>query len=59
MTYKSDSGKWRYSLNCLLFVYNNKLVYETAPKGWEDLQERWKGKVAYADPHKSVRVIRY
>jgi ABC-type Fe3+ transport system substrate-binding protein len=56
MTYKSDSGKWIvFTKLPIVFVYNNKLVYETAaPKGWEDLlQERWKGKVAYADPHKS------
>jgi len=55
-TYKSDSGKWIvFSKLPIVFVYNNKLVYETAaPKGWEDLlQDRWKGKVAYADPHKS------
>lgn len=55
-TYKSDSGKWIvFSKLPIVFVYNNKLVYETAaPKGWEDLlQDRWKGKVAYANPHKS------
>ncbi|MDD3706327.1 MAG: ABC transporter substrate-binding protein [Clostridiaceae bacterium] len=55
-TYKSDSCKWIvFSKLPIVFVYNNKLVYETAaPKGWEDLlQDRWKGKVAYADPHKS------
>lgn len=55
-SYKSDSSKWTvFSKLPIVFVYNNKLVYETAaPKGWEDLlQERWKGKIAYADPHKS------
>ena len=56
MTYKSDSGKWIvFTKLPIVFVYNNKLFYETAaPKGWEDLrQEWWMGKVAYADPHKS------
>lgn len=55
-TYKSDNHKWIvFSRLPIVFVYNNKLVYETsAPKGWGDLlQERWKGKIAYADPHKS------
>ncbi|MGE5678381.1 MAG: ABC transporter substrate-binding protein [Pseudomonadota bacterium] len=55
-SFKSDSSKWTvFSKLPIVFVYNNKLVYETAaPKGWEDLlQERWKGKIAYADPHKS------
>lgn len=54
--YKSDSNKWTvFSKLPIVFVYNNKLVYQTAaPKGWKDLlQERWKGKIAYADPHKS------
>ncbi len=55
-TYKSDCNKWTvFTKLPIVFVYNNKLVYETAaPKGWEDLlQEKWKGKIAYADPHKS------
>lgn len=54
--YKSDSNKWIvFSKLPIVFVYNNKLVYETAaPQGWKDLLlERWKGKIAYADPHKS------
>jgi iron(III) transport system substrate-binding protein len=54
--YKSDSNKWTvFSKLPIVFVYNNKLVYETvAPQGWKDLLlERWKGKIAYADPHKS------
>jgi iron(III) transport system substrate-binding protein len=55
-SYKSDGDKWIvFSKLPIVFVYNNKLVYETsAPLGWKDLlQERWKGKIAYADPHKS------
>lgn len=55
-TYKSDSSKWTaFSQLPVVFIYNNKLVYETvAPRGWKDLlQERWKGKIAYADPHNS------
>jgi iron(III) transport system substrate-binding protein len=55
-TYKSESNKWTvFSKLPIVFVYNNKLVYETsAPQGWDDLlNERWKGKVAYPDPHKS------
>lgn len=55
-SYKSDGNKWIvFSKLPIVFVYNNKLVYETsAPQGWKDLlQERWKGKIAYADPHKS------
>lgn len=55
-TYKSDSNKWiAFSKLPIVFIYNNKLVYEpVAPRGWEDLlQERWRGKIAYADPHNS------
>ncbi len=39
----------------IVFVYNKKLVsYSEAPKAWEDLfDERWKGKIAFADIHKS------
>ena len=60
MTYKSDSGKWIVFTKLPIVFVQQKLVYETAaPKGWETCCRRWKGKVAYADPHKSVRVIRY
>lgn len=55
-TYRSESSKWTvFTKLPIVFVYNNKLVYESAaPQGWEDLlNEKWKGKVAYADPHKS------
>lgn len=55
-TYKSKDDKWTvFTKLPIVFVYNNKLVYETsAPQGWEDLlSEKWKGKIAYADPHKS------
>ncbi len=39
----------------LVFVYNNKLVKEEeAPAGWGDLfDDKWKGKVAFADLRKS------
>lgn len=39
----------------VVIIYNNKLVYETAaPTGWDDLmQERWKGKLAFANPYNS------
>ncbi|MCR5584021.1 MAG: extracellular solute-binding protein [Lachnospiraceae bacterium] len=39
----------------LVFVYNNKLVSEKdAPKSWSELlDEKWKGKIAFADIHKS------
>ncbi len=39
----------------LVFIYNNKLVSEKeAPKTWTELlDEKWKGKIAFADIHKS------
>lgn len=55
-TYVSDDNRWTvFSQLPVVFIYNNKLIYETdAPKGWKDLlKERWKGKIAYANPHNS------
>lgn len=54
--YKSADGCWTaFSSLPIVFIYNNKLVYETAaPTGWKDLLEnRWKGKIAFADPNTS------
>ncbi len=44
-----------FSVLPIVFVYNSKLVYPVAaPKTWAELQtERWKGKIAFADPNKS------
>lgn len=56
MTYKSAGDRWTvFSKLPIVIIYNNKLVYETAaPRGWKDLlEDRWKGKIAYADPHNS------
>ncbi len=54
--YKSDDDRWTiFSQLPVVFVYNNKLVYEPeAPKSWHDLMtDRWQGKIAFADPSKS------
>lgn len=54
--YKSKDNKWTvFSRLPIVLIYNNKLVYEAvAPQSWNDLlQERWKGKIAYADPNNS------
>ncbi len=54
--YQSTNGCWTaFSSLPIVFVYNNKLVYETAaPTGWKDLlEDRWKGKIAFADPNTS------
>lgn len=54
--YKSSEDKWTvFSQLPIVLVYNNKLVYEPeAPRGWTDLMtERWKGKIAFADPNNS------
>lgn len=44
-----------FSVLPTVFIYNNKLVYPVAaPRTWEELQtDRWKGKIAFADPTKS------
>lgn len=55
-SYKSNENKWTvFSELPIVFVYNNKLVYEPeVPKGWNELlEDRWKGKIAFADPNKS------
>ena len=44
-----------FSVLPTVFIYNNKLVYPVAaPRTWEEFQtDRWKGKIAFADPTKS------
>ena len=44
-----------FSVLPIVFVYNSKLVYPVAaPKTWTELQtDRWKGKIAFADPNRS------
>lgn len=44
-----------FSVLPIVFIYNSKLVYPVAaPKTWDELQtDRWKGKIAFADPNKS------
>jgi ABC-type Fe3+ transport system substrate-binding protein len=54
--YVSSNRCWTpFSSLPIVFVYNNKLVYESAaPTGWKDLLgDRWKGKIAFADPNTS------
>ena len=50
-----DDAYTPFSVLPIVFVYNSKLVYPVAaPKTWAELQtERWKGKIAFADPRKS------
>lgn len=55
-TYVSKEGIWTvFSELPIVFIYNNKLVAAgEAPQGWEDLlDEKWKGKIAFADTGKS------
>lgn len=55
-TYTSQEDKWTvFSGLPIVIIYNNKLVYSSnVPAGWEDLfSEKWKGKIAFADPRKS------
>lgn len=54
--YQSLDGRWTpFTELPIVFIYNNKLVdEEEAPEGWtEFLTDRWKGKIAFADPRKS------
>lgn len=55
-TYASEEGVWTvFSELPIVFVYNNKLVdKKEAPKGWTELlDEKWHGKIAFADAEKS------
>lgn len=55
-TYVSKDGLWTgESPLPMVIMYNKKLVGESdVPKGWGDLiNEKFKGKIAYADPAKS------
>ncbi len=51
--YRCAGHKWTaFSVLPIVLIYNNKLVYPAAaPHSWEELlEEKWKGKVAFADP---------
>ena len=55
-TYYSDDHCWTaFSGLPIVIIYNNKLVYSSnVPMSWEELfLEKWKGKIAFADPRKS------
>ena len=55
-TYVSEDDKWTlFSSLPIVIIYNNKLVYSSnVPASWDDLfLEKWKGKIAFADPRKS------
>ena len=55
-TYASADDSWTlFSSLPIVIVYNNKLVYSSnIPESWEELfSEKWKGKIAFADPRKS------
>lgn len=52
-TYSSAEGYWTvFSELPIVFIYNNKLVnQEEIPLSWgEFLTDKWKGKIAFADP---------
>ncbi|WP_153463388.1 ABC transporter substrate-binding protein [Sediminibacillus terrae] len=54
--YKSPDSSWvGFSALPMVIMYNKDLVEEAdAPKTWQDLlDQKWKGKIAYADPAKS------
>ena len=54
--YRVDGDAYTpFSVLPIVFVYNSKLVYPVAaPKTWAELQtDRWKGKIAFANPNKS------
>lgn len=54
--FRSETDSWTaFSSLPIVIVYNNKLVYvNSVPTGWKDLMdERWRGKIAYADPANS------
>ncbi len=52
----SSSDRWTpFTELPIVFIYNNKLVNEEdAPRSWSEfLGDKWKGKIAFADPRKS------
>lgn len=54
--FRDENNKWTaFSSLPIVIIYNNKLVYvNSVPMGWADLlEEKWKGKIAFADPGKS------
>lgn len=55
-TYSASDSRWTpFTELPIVFIYNNKLVDESeAPTGWRDLlSDRFKGKIAFADPARS------
>lgn len=55
-TYASGDDSWTlFSSLPIVIIYNNKLVYSSnVPESWEELfLDKWKGKIAFADPRKS------
>lgn len=54
--YVSEEGAWTaFTELPIVFIYNRKLVSSSeAPREWKDLfDEKWKGKIAYADLNNS------
>lgn len=54
--YASADDSWTlFSSLPIVIIYNDKLVYSSnVPTSWEELfLEKWKGKIAFADPRKS------
>lgn len=54
--YRSPENMWTIFTELpIVFIYNNKLVgQDEAPRGWaEFLGDKWKGRIAFADPRKS------
>ena len=54
--YVSEDGAWtRFTELPIVFIYNKKLVSSSeAPREWADLfDEKWKGKIAFADLNNS------
>lgn len=51
----SDDSWTAFTELPLVFIYNNKLLSEEeAPKSWRELlTERWRGRIAFADPERS------
>lgn len=55
-SFKSEDNTWvAFSSLPIVIIYNNRLVYmNSVPTSWADLlDERWKGKIAFAEPGNS------
>ena len=53
---KSDDASWTpFTELPIVFIYNTKIVSEEeAPSGWNEIfDEKWKGKISFADPFSS------